>query len=107
MSISMLGSKKGQGMSLNTIIIAIIVLIVLVIIVMIFSGYFARIFAPSVKSCQTGLGGTCVTAATDCNADGDRILARYAQDKVGSGSKEATDAGCLDSQRICCGKAII
>ena len=51
-------SKKAQGLSLNTIIIAIIVIIVLVVIVMIFTGYFGRIFTPSVKSC-TAQGGEC------------------------------------------------
>lgn len=52
-------TKKGQGLSLNTIIIAIIVLIVLVVLVMIFTGYFGKIFTPSVKSCATQ-GGACV-----------------------------------------------
>ena len=52
------GSKKAQGLSLNTIIIAIIVLIVLVVIVIIFTGYFGKIFTPSVKSC-TAQGGEC------------------------------------------------
>lgn len=52
------GSKKAQGLSLNTIIIAIIVLIVLVVIVIIFTGYFGSIFTPSVKSC-TAQGGEC------------------------------------------------
>ena len=50
------GSKKAQGLSLNTIIIAIIVLIVLVVVVMIFTGYFSKIFTPSVKSCTTQAG---------------------------------------------------
>lgn len=57
------GSKKAQGLSLNTIIIAIIVLIVLVVVVMIFTGYFSKIFTPSVKSC-TAQAGEC---AEQCN----------------------------------------
>lgn len=56
-------TKKGQGLSLNTVIIAIIVLVVLVVLVMIFTGYFGKIFTPSVKSCSTQ-GGQC---AAQCN----------------------------------------
>ncbi len=65
MSKSFLGSKKAQGMSLNTVIIAIIVLVVLVVLVMIFTGYFGKIFTPTVGSCQSA-GGTC---APSCGND--------------------------------------
>ena len=57
-------AKKGQGLSLNTIIIAIIVLIVLVVLVMIFTGYFGKIFTPAVKSCATQ-GGACVAKCNE------------------------------------------
>ncbi|MBI2550297.1 hypothetical protein HYV83_03910 [Candidatus Woesearchaeota archaeon] len=57
-------TKKGQGLSLNTIIIAIIVLIVLVVLVMIFTGYFGKIFTPTVKSCATQ-GGACVVKCNE------------------------------------------
>jgi len=43
--------KKAQGLSLNTIIIAIVVLIVLVVLIMIFTGYFGSRFTPEVTSC--------------------------------------------------------
>lgn len=65
MSKGLLSSKKAQGMSLNTVIIAIIVLVVLVVLVMIFTGYFGKVFAPTVGSCAAG-GGTC---APDCGKD--------------------------------------
>lgn len=52
--------KKAQGLSLNTIIIAIIVLIVLVVIIMVFTGYFGTRFTPGVTSCENS-GGTCQT----------------------------------------------
>ena len=52
--------KKGQGLSINTIIIAIIVLVVLVVLVMIFTGYFGQ-WTKSVASCQSE-GGTCMVA---------------------------------------------
>lgn len=56
-------AKKGQGLSLNTVIIAIIVLVVLVVLVMIFTGYFGKIFTPTVGDCGTQ-GGKC---AKECN----------------------------------------
>jgi flagellar basal body-associated protein FliL len=49
--------KKAQGMSINTIIIAIIVLVVLVVLVMIFTGYFGG-WTGRVADCQSQ-GGTC------------------------------------------------
>ncbi len=67
MSKSSFSSRKGQGMSLNTVIIAIIVLVVLVVLVMIFTGYFGRIFAPGVQNCETALAGKCSTTA--CTGD--------------------------------------
>ena len=78
------GSKKAQGLSLNTIIIAIIVLIVLVVLVMIFTGYFGRIFTPSVKSC-TAQGGGC---AVQCNS--------------GQLGNEISGADCPDKTLKCC-----
>ncbi len=50
--------KKAQGLSLNTIIIAIIVLIVLVVMIMVFTGYFGTKFTPAVTSCSNA-GGEC------------------------------------------------
>src|SRR3989338_1289872 len=64
-------TKKAQGMSLNTVIIAIIVLVVLVVLVMIFTGYFGKVFTPTVASCATA-GGECkagTTAAAACGTD--------------------------------------
>ena len=78
------GSKKGQGLSLNTIIIAIIVLIVLVVLVMIFTGYFGKIVTPSLKSC-TAAGGQC---ATQCN--------------VGQLGSEKSGVDCPDKTMKCC-----
>lgn len=44
--------KKSQGLSLNTIIIAILVIIVLVIIVLIFTGRMGS-FRKSIEDCET------------------------------------------------------
>ena len=78
-------SKKAQGMSLNTVIIAIIVLVVLVVLVMIFTGYFGKIFTPSVSSCGTQ-GGTCVlteaACATSFGEAGKTVYAKDCSDKV-------------------------
>ena len=52
--------KKGQGLSLNTIIIAIIVLVVLVVLIMVFTGVLGN-FTGEVSSCVSN-GGECATA---------------------------------------------
>lgn len=77
-------AKKGQGLSLNTIIIAIIVLVVLVVLVMIFTGYFGKIFTPSVKACSSQ-GGQCAAA---CN--------------TGSLGNEISGAECQNKDLKCC-----
>ena len=51
-------NKKAQGLSLNTIIVAIVVLIVLVVLIMVFTGYFGSRFTPAVTSCVNS-GGVC------------------------------------------------
>jgi hypothetical protein len=50
-------NKKGQGMPLNTIIIAIIVIVVLVVIILIFTGQI-NIFQRSANACLAR-GGFC------------------------------------------------
>jgi hypothetical protein len=60
-------SKKGQGLSLNTIIVAIVVLIVLVVLIMIFTGYFGSRFTPEVTSCANS-GGVCQADSEDSAA---------------------------------------
>lgn len=81
---SLLSSRKAQGLSLNTVIIAIIVLIVLVVLVMIFTGYFGRVFTPTVSNCATQ-GGKC---NAQCNTE-----------TVGSEISNAK--GCPSSEKCC------
>ncbi len=89
----MLSTKKAQGMSLNTVIIAIIVLVVLVVLVMIFTGYFGKIFTPSVSSCGTQ-GGECVANADTCKTSfGEAGKTVYAKDCTGT-----TPTCCLKGQ---------
>ena len=75
----MFSTKKAQGMSLNTVIIAIIVLVVLVVLVMIFTGYFGKIFTPGVSSCATQ-GGNCDTVAKCVDSFGNPGHTIYAKD---------------------------
>jgi len=60
--------KKAQGLSLNTIIVAIVVLIVLVVLIMVFTGYFGTRFTPEVTSCANA-GGKCEYENDNCGTD--------------------------------------
>ena len=62
-------SKRGQGLSLNTIIIAIIVVVVLVIVILLTTGQlgiFAGVTGETV-ACQRDYGGSCVSPSV-CNS---------------------------------------
>ena len=52
-------SKRGQGLPLNTIVIAAIVLIVLVVLVMIFTGSMGGFVKGLKKDCAADLKGVC------------------------------------------------
>ncbi len=87
--------KKAQGLSLNTIIIAIIVMIVLVVIIMVFTGYFGAKFTPGMTNCENN-GGKCVFASEDEGCGYDSF-----------GSKLATISGtCPSKEQICCSKGL-
>ncbi len=73
--------KKAQGLSLNTIIIAIIVLVVLVVIVVVFTGGVGRIF-PQFFDCSEK--GVCQ------------------QDACTSGYTKAPTFTCKQSGYVCC-----
>jgi hypothetical protein len=80
-------NKKAQGLSLNTIIVAIIVLIVLVVIIMLFTGYFGSKFTPGVTSCGAQ-GGTCILTA-DCKS------------AFGAG-RTISSSDCQTEGNVCC-----
>ncbi len=61
-------NKKGQGMSLNVIIIATLGLLVLVILAAVFVGR-TGVFTKSVDRCS----GNCVAAKNDCAGTYDKI----------------------------------
>ena len=52
-------SKKGQGLPMNTIVIAAIVLVVMVVLILIFTGRMGG-FTQDIQQC-TAKGGECVT----------------------------------------------
>ncbi len=87
--------KKAQGLSLNTIIIAIIVMIVLVVIIMVFTGYFGAKFTPGVTNCANN-GGTCIFEAEEGEGCGYDAF----------GSKLATVSGTCAGEQICCSKGL-
>ena len=73
--------KKGQGLSLNVIIIAAIALIVLVILSVIFIGRLGRT-TTQVEQCP----GVCIDDSGDCKVD------------VGEYYAKATDKSCFDDE---------
>ena len=85
--------KKGQGLSLSTVIIAIIVLMVLVVLILVFTGGINNIFVKGVKSndCVTQ-GGNCVAAA-NCGSSDINIYSDTSK--------------CSAEKPVCCKKALI
>jgi len=91
-------SKKGQALSLNTIIVAIVVLIVLVVLIMIFTGYFGSRFTPEITSCANS-GGVC--------ADDQGNPARCGYDVFDTPKAVLTPACTgLDEGKICCARGL-
>ncbi len=88
--------RKAQGLSLNTIIIAIIVMIVLVVIIMVFTGYFGSKFTPGVTNCENN-GGACVFASEEEGCG---------YDSFGSRLAELKGRSCPNKEMICCAKGL-
>ncbi len=76
--------KNGQGLTLNTIVIAALVVIVLIVLILIFTGNMGP-FSKTVSSC-TERGGTCVDETTGC----------------GENQIQLTTAQCPDENQVCC-----
>jgi len=66
-------SKRGQGLPLNTIIIAILVLVVLVILIVIFTGKIG-FFGKSLDECPAG-PQNCRDTAGECKSFGPNTVA--------------------------------
>ncbi|MBU0756462.1 MAG: hypothetical protein KKF44_00215 [Nanoarchaeota archaeon] len=87
-------SKKAQGLSVNTIIVAALALLVLVVIALIFTGKI-QLFTSSSDEC-TNNGGICVT---------DEIDLETGQLKYCSGSYDKVESGFDCSEDfVCCRK---
>lgn len=56
--------KKGQGLSINTIVVAAIAVVILVVIILIFTGKIG-VFNQNVNSCKQN-GGQCINPADTC-----------------------------------------
>jgi len=86
--------KKAQGLSLNTIIIAVSVLIVLIVLILLFTGYFGKKFTPALTNCQSA-GGTCELKSNGCGLDAfDDPLPRL------------LIASCPNEDQICCSRGL-
>ena len=83
--------RKGQGLSLNFIIIGIIALLVVVIVVAVFTGFFGS-FGRTATDCST-IGGTCTTG-NSCGKDVfDRDIKELPRGKCEGTGKTCCQAG--------------
>lgn len=83
--------KKGQGMSINVIIIAVLALLVLVVLAFIFTGKIGK-FTQTTANCESISGSVC---EDDCSyLDG-----QYVKDNS-RGCFD--DEGELETNRVCC-----
>jgi len=83
--------KKAQGLSLNTIIIAVLVLIVLVILIILISGRM-RDFRKGINACD----GTCEISTSDCDEDENPVYLINCDD--GSGPEEGENYCCMEQR---------
>jgi hypothetical protein len=81
-------SKKGQSLSLNTIVIAAIALIVLIILIVLVVNQLRKV--PETTGCEGAQKGV-------CEASCDNLEGTYAVDQANSG----VDGGCLEGE-VCC-----
>ncbi len=84
--------KKGQGMSINVIIIAVLALLVLVVLAFIFTGKIGK-FSSTTADCTKIAGGKCEDY--DCS----NLGSNYVQDS----SRVCLDnTGNVDQTQVCC-----
>jgi hypothetical protein len=79
-------AKKGQGLSLNAIIVATLALLVLVVLAMIFTGRIGN-FTKEARSCSTLGSAGCVTDSSECSGEGQKVMNRYS---------------CPEESPVCC-----
>ncbi len=97
--------KKGQGISLNVIIIAAIALIVLVILILIFTGRIG-LFTKEVSAC-TNSGGVCIELGTHPSADAacQATFGTYSKSMSAECTKKVNSQTVTDPSKVCCIKA--
>jgi hypothetical protein len=96
--------KKGQGISMNVIIIAAIALIVLVILVMIFTGRL-RTFGGTITSCASKDGecyGPLNELCFDMSDSNNPVYKGGTGCGCPSGSVLSTGTDCEKTRRLCC-----
>lgn len=80
-------NKKGQGMPVNVIIIAVLALLVMVIVAFVFTGKFAE-FSKRINDCEAVAGNACEYSC----AEG------YTQDS----SRKCFEGNKVDTSKVCC-----
>lgn len=99
-----MSSKKGQGISMETIVIAVIVVAVLVVLLLVFTGRI-NIFGVNLKSCA-GSAGFCHDGCTGITSSTDNVQRNYAKlFDVNDQTKQCSGSKAPDSQTtgsMCC-----
>jgi len=88
----MIKTRKAQGLSLTTIIIAILVIIVLVVIVLIFTGKIG-FFRESIDNCD----GRCVATASECDQPGEIPIPKSPCKVAGYEASKADKYCCIST----------
>ncbi len=86
--------KKGQGLSMNVVIIAALAVLVLIVLALVMTGKF-RIFGTTTRDCNT-LGGRCVDEEDMDKNDLDKITGCKGQNVYTRGTN------CEDDDQYCC-----
>lgn len=70
--------KKGQGLSINTIVVSAIAVVVLVVIILVFTGKIG-VFNHTASDCVKN-SGTCVKDEVSCTSTGGRVMSYSCDD---------------------------
>src|SRR3989339_249302 len=95
--------KRGQGLSMNTIVIAVIVLFVMVVLLLIFTGRIS-LFGSELRNCPK-TGGYCSQPGSECKTlEGNKDWKSVFSDINNDNTPEAVaDKAVDDSSKIGCG----
>jgi len=93
--------KKGQGLPLSTVILAILGILVLVIIAAPLTSYIAGTFSNQAQGCISG-GGACFVDRTHGCYQTEGAFARADVTKPYDGVELVVDSSCSISESKCC-----